>query len=375
MWGFSFTVFVSAFLLLPTAPFHIKDLGGSTFAAGLFLGLLTYASAFSAPFTGTLGDRFGQRLTLVVCSLAIAGFTIAYALVSDWRIVLALVVPHGIFWSGLLSASGAYMMSLIPESRRGEGISYWGLSSIIAIAVAPLAGFWIYRFGWLWLCVAMLALNLIMTAIALTLKEIRHDAAPGSASPTGWVEWGVLGLALTIFLYAFAYGGITSFAALYAETYGITPKGLYLATLGTVMLVSRPFTAPLGDRFGYRRILVPSLVLATVGLALLPIGPTRVSLFASAAIFALGFGQAYPVFSAYVMQGVDSRRRGAAYGAMIAAFDTGIGTGSTTLGWLIQHYGYRPAWIIAAAIAALAAPYFLFADRRWRRRLKRNPQS
>ena len=43
------------------------------------------------------------------------------------------------------------MMSLIPESRRGEGISYWGLSSIIAIAVAPLAGFWIYRFGWLWL--------------------------------------------------------------------------------------------------------------------------------------------------------------------------------------------------------------------------------
>ena len=81
------------------------------------------------------------------------------------------------------------------------------------------------------------------------------------------------------------------------------------------------------------------------------------------------------MFSAYIMQGVDSRRRGAAYGAMIAAFDTGIGTGSTTLGWLIQDFGYRPAWITAAAIAALAAPYFLFADRRWRRRLKSDPQS
>jgi len=30
MCGFSFTVFVSAFMLLPTAPFHILDLGGST---------------------------------------------------------------------------------------------------------------------------------------------------------------------------------------------------------------------------------------------------------------------------------------------------------------------------------------------------------
>jgi len=49
MCGFSFTVFLSAFQLLPTAPFHIIDLGGSTFASGLFLGFLTYSSSFSAP--------------------------------------------------------------------------------------------------------------------------------------------------------------------------------------------------------------------------------------------------------------------------------------------------------------------------------------
>ena len=45
MCGFTFTVFVSAFQLVPTAPFRIKDLGGSTFACGLFLTALTYASA------------------------------------------------------------------------------------------------------------------------------------------------------------------------------------------------------------------------------------------------------------------------------------------------------------------------------------------
>ena len=48
MCGFSFTVFLSALQLLPTAPFHIHDLGGSTAASGLFLGLLTYFSAFSS---------------------------------------------------------------------------------------------------------------------------------------------------------------------------------------------------------------------------------------------------------------------------------------------------------------------------------------
>jgi len=88
MCGFTFTVFLSAFQLLPTAPFHILDLGGSKFAAGLFLGLLTYSSAFSAPLTGGLADRVGKRRMLIVGSLAIAGFSSVYAVLRDYRILL-----------------------------------------------------------------------------------------------------------------------------------------------------------------------------------------------------------------------------------------------------------------------------------------------
>src|SRR5579859_919958 len=130
MCGFSFTVFLSAFQLFPTAPFHILALGGSTFASGLFLGILTYASAFSAPMTGAFVDRAGPREVLVVASLAITAFSIAYALIRDYHIMLALVVVHGVFWSGLLTGSGAYMTNILPERRRAEGLAYWGLSTI-----------------------------------------------------------------------------------------------------------------------------------------------------------------------------------------------------------------------------------------------------
>jgi len=77
MCGFSFTVFLSAFQLLPTAPYHIIDLGGTTFASGLFLGFLTYSSAFSAPLTGAFVDRVGQRRILIVSSVALAVFSVA----------------------------------------------------------------------------------------------------------------------------------------------------------------------------------------------------------------------------------------------------------------------------------------------------------
>ena len=59
------------------------------------------------------------------------------------------------------------------------------------------------------------------------------------------------------------------------------------------------------------------------------------------------------------MRGVAPARRGAAFGAILAAFDTGIGTGSTSMGWIIQHYGFASAFGAAAAISALAVPYFL----------------
>jgi MFS family permease len=362
MCGFTFTVFLSVFQLLPTAPFHILALGGSTFASGLFLGFLTYSSALSAPATGALADRLGTRRILLTSSLAIAGFSIAYALIPDYRVSLALVLVHGVFWSGLLSASAAYLTNMLPERRRAEGIAYWGLSSIAAIAVGPSIGFWIFRFGWTTLCGGAAILNLIMAAIAWRLPP--QDVPPRSGKPSrAGVEWRVLVISLTLFMYSFGYGGITSFSALYADANAVAPKGLYLTTLAIVMLVTRPLSGPLGDRFGYRRVFLPCLLVISAGLAVLTLGGTRFWLMLSATIFGVGFGTAYPAYVAYVMRHIGADRRGAAFGAILAAFDTGIGTGSTTMGWLIGHYGFASAFGAAAALSALALPYFLIADR------------
>lgn len=364
MCGFSFTVFLSAFQLLPTAPFHILDLGGSTFASGLFLGFLTYSSAFSAPLTGAIADRVGQRRVLITSSVAITVFSILYGLLTDYRWMLALVILHGIFWSGLLSASASYMTNMLPEHRRAEGIGYWGLSTVAALAVAPTIGFWIYRRGWWWLCAVSAALNIAMALIASQLHETRAEAPVGDRRH-GVLEWRVLVVSGTLFLYSFGYGGITSFTALYADANGVRPKAIYLTTMAIVVLLTRPLAGRLGDRLGYRRVFLPCLVLISVGLACLAVGGTRPLMILSAVIFGIGFGTAYPVYVGYVMQEVSAARRGAAFGAILAAFDTGIGTGSTSIGWMIQHYGFRSAFGTAATLSALALPYFLIVDRRF----------
>jgi MFS family permease len=363
MCGFSFTVFLSAFQLLPTAPFHILDLGGSTFASGLFLGFLTYSSAFSAPLTGAYADRVGPRRVLIVTSSALVVFSLLYAVITNVAVLLALVLVHGVFWSGLLSASAAYMTNLLPEHRRAEGIGYWGLSTLLAVAVAPTVGFWIYNRGWLWLCALAAALNLIMAVIATQLHDQPRASSFSRAHSRGLLEWRVLIVSITLALYSFGYGGITSFTALYADATGVAPKGIYLTTLAIVILATRPMLGHLGDRIGYRKVFVPCLLLIACGLGVLAFGGSRALLLTSAIVFGIGFGTAYPSYVGYVMKGISAERRGAAFGAILAAFDTGIGTGSTSMGWLIQHHGFRVAFAVAAGLAALALPYFLFVDR------------
>ena len=365
MCGFSFTVFLSAFQLLPTAPYRILELGGSEVAAGMFLGFLTYSSALSAPITGSLADRFGKRRMLVACSLVLSGFAGAYAITDDHRVLLALALLHGCFWSGLLSASSAYITDFIPAARRSEGIGYWGLSTMFAVAFAPSLGFWLHhRGGWMWLCASVGILNLVMAAIAHRLVEVVGPRRDAPFFGRHLIEWRVLALSMTLFLYSFGYGGITSFAALYADANQVVPKEVFFTTFAIVVLATRPILGPLGDRIGYRRVFLPCLVLITVGLALLAASGTRSGIIVAAAVFGTGFGAAYPAFAAYAMRHVDPSRRGAAFGSILAAFDVGIGTGSIATGWLVHRQGFSAAFSVAAVLSAFAIPFFLYMDRK-----------
>ena len=364
MWSYSFTVFLSAFQLLPTAPFHIMSLGGSTAEAGLFLGFLTYASAISAPITGAIADRIGKRRVLIIASLAITVFSLLYAVAPSYQVILALVLVHGVFWSGLLSSSSSYVIDILPKSRRAEGMGYSGFASILGVAVAPWIGLWLFDHGgWRLLCLEAAGLNMLMAFLAWRLPPDTLHPQTRSLHPSDLVEWRILIGAVTLFLYSFSYGGITSFVAVYAESVG-TPRALYFTVFCLTIVATRPFIGRYADRAGHSQIIVPCLATIVVGVWVLALADSQATFIVSAMLFGLGFGSAYPLFVAHLMHHVAEHRRGATFGALIGAFDTGIGTGSIAVGWLSGRYGFGRAFGIAGAIALLSIPYFLYMEKR-----------
>jgi MFS family permease len=281
--------------------------------------------------------------------------------------MLAVVVVHGFFWSGLLSASSAYMTSAIPEARRAEGLGYWGFASVTAIAVAPALGFWVFHHGWSVLCFEMLGLNLLMAIIAWRLPDDRlaHPSNLSNPSnPSPLVEWRVVVLSITLSLVAFGYGGLTSFSSLFADALGVTPRSVFLTGMAAAILAGRLTLGRKLDQIGHRRVFLMVMSTPALGLLALTMTQGRASMIAAGVIFGAGFGLMWPAYAAYVMRHVAANRRGAAFGAIIAAFDTGVGTGSSALGWLIHRFGFRVAFAAAAGLAALSLPYFLFAENR-----------
>ena len=95
LWLFQFGTFFSAFQLLPVIPLRIIELGGSKAAAGMFLAVYTFASAFAAPVMGTVADLIGRRRMLIVASLLFVAFSLAYGVVPWLPVVLVIAFALG----------------------------------------------------------------------------------------------------------------------------------------------------------------------------------------------------------------------------------------------------------------------------------------
>ncbi|HXG59255.1 MAG TPA: MFS transporter [Thermoanaerobaculia bacterium] len=365
LWLFAFVTFFSAFQLLPAIPFRILELGGSKAAAGWFLSVYTYASAFAAPVMGSLADHLGRRRALVAASLLFIGFSLAYGLVTNFPLLLVIGAVHGAIWSTILASSSALMSDYIPESRRAQGLAWWGLAGNSAIAVAPPAGLWItHTYGWTALCIELAVLSALMAIGGTRLSETRpHRPETRLTLAEAW-DWRVTLVALALGVIGFGYGGVTSYAAILSIERHITPASLYLTVAAIAVVFVRVFFSHLADRVGPKRILYPALAFAPVSFAVLAFAQQRWQLIVSAAIFGIVMGIAFPTFSSYILAHTDPRRRARTFGSIVWAFDTGIGTGSLAIGAIGQRFGLTAAFIAAAAISCLSIPIFSAGSRR-----------
>jgi predicted MFS family arabinose efflux permease len=287
----------------------------------------------------------------------------------SWLLFVALAVPYGVAWSALLTAASAEAARVVPVARRAEGLAYHGLAMSAAIAVAPALGFALLAVDWRALAASLVAVNGLA---ALLARRLPADAplaprALAGLAERGAVEWRVLGLSTVLLLCTVGYGGTTSFIALLCRERGIRPQGIFFTAFAVAVFALRPLIAPWIDRVGPRRALPGCILALAVALGWLPFQTTAAGVAAGGLLMGAGFSALYPAFSTLVLSRIAPERRGAAFGAMLAAFDVGIGGGSLAFGPVVERWGYGFAFGGSAALALAAWPLLARGARRWER--------
>jgi MFS family permease len=362
LWALTFITFFAAFQLFPTVPLRLRELGAGLAESGRFMSLFTAGSAVGALFTGPLGDRVGHRRLVITAALLYAGFLGAYALLTTRWAFYLLAVPHGIVWSGLLTATMASLAHVLPDDRRADGLSLYGLASPGGVIVGPLLGLWIFQhwgfapIGW-YLAVLFLLLGALGTILPV-------DHPHGRAEGFRWPEAAVVAPCLILFCVALGYGALGTYTAQEALALGMKLPSAFLSSMAVGMVVMR--IAMLRRGFGRRPIRkLPGMLLgAFAGLVLLAVLPGGLLRHVVAALlYGAGYSMLHTLLNAKLLESVDPKRRGSAFGALLFAFDAGIGLGSFGLGWTIGRYGYRAGWALGALALIVALPLALRQSR------------
>ncbi|MBE9375788.1 MFS transporter [Saccharopolyspora sp. HNM0983] len=341
--------FTGYVLLLPIVAMWAVRGGAGELAAGAVNGtfmLVTVLTQLGMPW---LLARIEHRTALGLGVLLIGLPAPLYAATAQLPGLLAISGVRGIGFGLLTVAGSALVAELVPPAVRGRAAGLYGLAvGLPNVAFLP-AGVWLAQhigFQALFWTAGLVPAATAAMAFGIARTTSRGPRASGRFPRALLSPWA------TMTAGALAAGGLVAFLPL---AVGSGTSSVALLAFGATTLLGRWLAGQIGDRAGRRQVLVPSVLLAGLGAALVAVGAGDESALAvpGAALLGAGFGAMQNVTLVAMF---DTTSSGTASTAWNIAYDGGNGLGSVGFGMLITLSGYPTAFAAAATLILLCIP-------------------
>ena len=358
----NFLYFGSFYVLLPTLPQYVANLGGTASQIGLVIGTFTLVSVIIRPYFGKLIDIYGRKKFML---FGAGLFSIVFAFYGQIQAILPLCLlraVHGVAHGSYLAASYAYVADLAPPDRRGQVMGIYGVSNVLAMALFPAFGSAIISntesFTILFIFSTVLAAGAFFS-VCFIHELLREADRSGKASAMAAVrQRPVLIASLTLFTAATVYGAVLTFLPVFAPERGLRNMGIFFSAYAVFTFISRIIAGRLSDRFGRRKIILPFLMLVAVAVFLLPWLDNIYLLLLIGAFFGLGFGAFMPALNAFVVDETTPKQRASALAFFTSFMDVGITSGALILGLVGQYWGYETMFVIGGVVVVLGVLLF-----------------
>ena len=386
-------MFTAFGFVFPFLPLFIAQLGvGDVQQVEVWSGISSFGQALVlsifSPIWGALADRKGRRVMVLRAAFG-GGVVIALMGLSQdiWQFMGLRLVQGAM--TGVVAAASALAISFVPRNRIGTALGLIQMASFAGNAVGPsLGGFTADHFGYRLSFVVSGALFIL--AGILTILFVREKFVPPPPEQTKAGLRGILRdirargrdrqlliMMLVLFSANFGVNVVQPMLPLFVEYLDpaesvATVTGLIFTVAGVVAAVSSIIWGRLGDRIGYRRLLIGMALGA--GLIYIPqaLVANVLQLIVLRGILGIFDGGLLPSANALIASSTPPGQRteqahGSTFGLVYLANGMGFALGPLSGGLIAATLGLRNVFFVTAAILLVIGIYLPFGVKDSRR--------
>ena len=368
----NFLLYFGFWLLTPVLPFYLSEIfEASNTTIGIVLSCYTISSLCIRPFSGYFLDTFARKplylIAYFIFTLIFAGYMVAGLL----TLFIIFRVIHGISFGMVTVGGNTVVIDIMPSSRRGEGLGYYGLANNLAMSIGPMFGLFLHSGGASYITIFSYSLgSCILGFLAATMVKTPYKP-PVKREPISFDRIILLkGLpaGFTLLLLSIPYGMTTNYVAMYAQEIGITAEtGFFFTLMAVGMAVSRLFSGRLVDKGLVTKVIAAGLYLVSgCYFALTACGwlvnwnleLTTGIFFLISLLLGIGFGTMFPAYNTLFVNLAPNSQRGTATSTYLTSWDVGLGIGMLTGGYLAEIATFKIAYLFGASLTVVSLFYF-----------------
>ena len=319
---------------------------------------------------GTLVQKYGARRLMLIGAVLCFSACLAHNFAGTILVLVIFRIIHGIGYSVFSTASGTAASYIVPPKRIAEGMGYYTIGNVLAMALGPAIALSIVseesrvQFHQLF-CIAAVICGVAVVLVLLmkpngtarpAIGEKSGAASDAADLPRTFLgfEKGVLLPTLISFMMSFSYAPVIVYLTAYGLTKGWKNVGFAFTMYAAGLLSSRLIAGKISDRRGADYVMYPAYIMGITALVMIALCPNEPCLYAAMVILGLCVGGYNPQINVFCISRCSEERRGTATAAFNGACDLGLALGSTISGILISIIGYRGVYFIGAAVCFTA---------------------
>ena len=368
----NFLLYFGFWLLIPVLPFYLSEVfsaGNSTI--GIILSCYTVAALCIRPFSGYFLDSFARKPLYLMAYFIFMTMFAGYIIAGSLTLFIMFRIIQGVSFGMVTVGGNTVVIDIMPSSRRGEGLGYYGLSNNIAMAVGPMSGLFLHDAGMSFTTIFCCSLGSCMAGFVCASLVNTPYKPPVRREPISLDRFILLkGIpaGISLLLLSIPYGMTTNYVAMYAKQIGINATtGFFFTFMAIGMAISRIFSGKIVDRGKITQVISAGLYLVVFSFFLLSACVYLISwnnmvctivFFSVALLLGVGFGIMFPAYNTLFVNLAPNSQRGTATSTYLTSWDVGIGIGMLTGGYIAEVSTFDKAYLFGACLTIVSMLYF-----------------